>query len=105
MGCKEGYKNQDGKCVKNNKKSKETLMFGTTASQRFGLFLMALSFFIWYIRPIQNCSWWNVVCLFGSVTVSPIYMIATIALLAGGILFTLKLDKIIFALFIPGYNN
>ena len=94
--CSSNYKVKNGKCVKKKNVSGRIKSSGILGTQIFGLLLLGLSFLVWYMRPLNNCSWWNILCKTGGVVISPIYMIATVLLLLGGISFILKLDKLIF---------
>ena len=50
-----------------------------------GIFLIVLSLTIYYLRPLQNCDWWNIFCSVGSLLFTPIFIIISIILLMLGV--------------------
>jgi hypothetical protein len=56
----------------------------------FGILIIVLGLIIWSFRPLQSCSWWNLLCHAASPFVTAIFLAITGLLIIIGIIKLLK---------------
>jgi len=92
--CKTGYRfnKKENRCKKTKSKGiAEDLnptterFFGLSRNKKTGLFIIAIGFLIWFLRPFQECSWYQIGCKAGGFTTGPIFIILAIIVIIVGV--------------------
>lgn len=58
-----------------------------------GIIFILLAGIIYYFRPLQTCSWWNIFCHAGSMALTPIFLLISLILLVVGVIKLLRKKK------------
>jgi|GEM_PF-5177251 len=58
-----------------------------------GIIYIVLAGLIYYFRPLQDCSWWNIFCKGGSMALTPIFLLISLILLIVGVIKLLRKRK------------
>lgn len=105
--CGKGYVEREGKCVKKKKGVHKQSTFGLEPKQKFGFLMVGLSFLIWFMRPFKECesNWYdvllpwtwpgNIACAGASASFTVLFGIIMLILLLGGVVYLLRLDKLL----------
>ena len=56
-----------------------------SANRILGLILIAVGYFIYALRPLSHCAWYNIFCTAGSLLITPIFVIASMILILIGV--------------------
>lgn len=91
--CGKGYIKRKGRCIK--KKNSGTFSLGMEPTQKFGVLLIILSIGVWYLRPFQDCSRYNIFCWAGAGGSATIFGAVAALLLIGGVFYLLKINKFV----------
>jgi len=58
-----------------------------------GVILIILAGLIYYFRPLQTCSWYNIFCHAGSTVLTPIFLLASFIIFVIGIIKLIQGNK------------